>query len=156
MAWPGVAGEAGHGADVDDLARLLLHKVTVAGLDGVEHALQVDVQHRIPVRLGHGQQHLVPGDTGIVDQNIHAAQLGHHVLDGSLGVLEVGHVTDLAHHPAAHGLNGGHSLLSGGGVAHIENGNVGTLGGQLLGRWAAPMPWLPPVTSATFPSSVML
>src|SRR5881397_1208124 len=48
------------------------------GFGAVERALQVNVQHRIPVFFLHAEQQAVPRDARIVHQDVDAAEFGEH------------------------------------------------------------------------------
>ena len=53
----------------------LRHHVGQHQLQGVEHALQIDVLHFVPLRFGHSEKRLARIDAGVVDQHIDAAEI---------------------------------------------------------------------------------
>ncbi|KAF4530878.1 hypothetical protein B566_EDAN018918 [Ephemera danica] len=127
-----VAVDADHAAGVQDDAAALQHQGVDHGLGAVEHAAQVDVDHRIELRQRHLLQPRVAGDAGVVHQHVDAAEAlldcGHHGIDRGA----VGDVDDIAlglHTQAAalrhHGINGG-------GI-HVAHRHVRTFGGELDG-----------------------
>ncbi len=44
-------------------------------------ALQVDLQHQVPVLLLHPQHQPVPGDPRVIDQDVQPSPLGHDSID---------------------------------------------------------------------------
>src|SRR5512134_884438 len=104
-------GEARHarlGGGVVGLAELALdgvhrgdvHHAPPAALDhavdhlarDVEHAVEVGVDHRHPVLLGHALEHRVARDAGVVDQDVHRPDHRAHVVEHLGAGLEVRHV----------------------------------------------------------------
>ena len=73
VALAGVADEADDGGNVNDAARLLLEKEARKGFGEQERALEIDVQHGVPVRFAHAHEPAVLGDAGVVDQDVHFA-----------------------------------------------------------------------------------
>lgn len=67
----------------------------------VEVALEVDADHRVPLALGHGEDHAVAQDARVVDQDVQLAELADRRLDQFAGLLEVGHVPGVGERPAA-------------------------------------------------------
>ena len=57
-----------------------------------EVALQVDVDHGVPLGLVHVHEHPVAQDPRVVDEDVEAAELVDRVLDHPLGAREVRHV----------------------------------------------------------------
>src|ERR1035437_2575870 len=92
IALSGVAYEADHRSNVNDAPRALLEQAAAECLGEEERALEVDVQHGIPVRLAHAHEQAVLGDAGIVDQDVHLAGGGQDLLRGSLHAGGVGDV----------------------------------------------------------------
>ena len=132
VALPGVADQADDGGDVDDAAGLLLEEAAGEGLGEQEGALEVDVQHRIPVGLAHAHQQAVPGDAGVVDQDVHLAGGGEDLLRGGCHAGGVGDVGPERPGPAAQCLDFRHRLGAGFRL-QIHPGDVGAGGGQLQG-----------------------
>ena len=71
---PLVADDPDDAGDVDDAAAAPLHHALGHGAHGEERALEVGVQHRVPVGLAQPQQDVVPGEPGVVDQDIDRAE----------------------------------------------------------------------------------
>ena len=64
---------------------------------GTERALEVDLDHRIPLGLGHVDQHPVAQDAGVVDQHVEASERGDRLIDQALGAFEVRDVVAVGH-----------------------------------------------------------
>ena len=73
----------------------------VAG--GHEVALQVDVDDRVPLLLGHVDEHPVAQDAGVVDQDVEVAEGLDGGVDETLAALPVGNVVGVGHRLAAGG-----------------------------------------------------
>ena len=58
----------------------------------IERTLEVDVDNRVKVLLGHIEHKLVARDTGVVDENINLAEVGDHLLDNCLAGCKVADV----------------------------------------------------------------
>ena len=69
-----VAGQSHDAGDVDDPPGPALHHSLDHGPGRVEGALQVGVEHRVPVVVGQPEQDVVPGEPGVVDQDVDRAQ----------------------------------------------------------------------------------
>ena len=69
-----------------------LRKLRREGLGEEEGALEVDVQHRVPVRLAHAHEQAVLGDAGVVDQDVHLAGGRQDLLRGGLHAGGLGDV----------------------------------------------------------------
>lgn len=118
----GRAAEEGLGGGVDDpavdrAARGLRPLAPVHGREvrGVEVALEVDPDHRVPLLLRHGEDHPVAQDARVVDQDVELAEAAHRQLDQLARLPEVGHVAQVGHRPAARGTDlRGHLLRRGG------------------------------------------
>ena len=72
------------GGDVDDATPLGRKHVGQHGLRTHEHALEIDGHDAIPVLLGHLHERLEIGNAGIVDEDLHGADLCMHALDGRI------------------------------------------------------------------------
>ena len=75
IALAGVAHQANDGGDVDDPPRTLLEKTPAQRLGKQKSALQIGVQHRVPILLAHAHDQSVARHAGVVDQNIHLARV---------------------------------------------------------------------------------
>src|SRR5438445_1079880 len=86
------AHHSDHRGDVHQGTAPLLGHGRQDSLGAVERALQVDVQHRIPVFFLHAEQQAVPRDARIVHQDVDAAELGDHPVGHRRDVGPFGHV----------------------------------------------------------------
>ena len=100
------------------------------GFHHVEGALEVGVQHGVPVFVAHAQQQAVAGDTGVVHQDVRMAEVGEHLLAQLGGGGAVGNVHGVAFGSAGvGGVDGfGHGLRIGLGAA--DHRHFGTLRGE--------------------------
>ena len=57
-----------------------------------EHGGQVDIEHAVPVGISHADEQPVPGDAGIVDEDIDAFEIGLDLLAERLGLVAIGKV----------------------------------------------------------------
>ena len=65
-------------------------------MDEVEGALEVHGDDGVPLSLGHAEHEAVFGDTGIVDQDVDAAEVFDNLGDDGLGLGEVGGIGGIA------------------------------------------------------------
>ena len=63
-------------ADVDDARAFCLRIERCTGLHHVECALQIGVQHRIPIGLAHAQEQPVFGHARVVHEDVHMIEVG--------------------------------------------------------------------------------
>ena len=70
-----------------------------------EVALQVDVDDRVPLRLGHVGDHPVAEDARVVDEHVQLAERVDRGLDQALAALPVGAAVGVRHRLAAHRLD---------------------------------------------------
>ena len=70
-------------------------------MGGVEVALEVDADDRVPLVLGHREDHPVAQDARVVDEDVQLAERGDRQLDQFPGLFVVGHVTDVGDRAAA-------------------------------------------------------
>ena len=77
---PGVAHQPRHAGDVDDVSAALLEHRADHCLDEIECALEIGIQHHIPVLLAHPHEEPVAGQPRIVDQNIHPRKVREDLL----------------------------------------------------------------------------
>ena len=73
-----------HAGQVDDVRALGLEKLGKEELAAVDHSHQIDLQKPLGIVDRVVCEHRADTDTGIVDQDIHAAVLGHHLVGQSL------------------------------------------------------------------------
>src|SRR5207302_924157 len=66
-----------------------------------ERALEVDLDDRVPLGLGHVHEHAVTEDAGVVHQHVEAAELRDRLLDHLLRAGEVADVTRVRNRLAA-------------------------------------------------------
>jgi hypothetical protein len=78
---PLVARQPHDARDVDDAARAPLHHPARRGADGVERALEVGIQHRVPVLVLDPHQQVVARDAGVVDEDVERTHLLLDALD---------------------------------------------------------------------------
>ena len=111
----------------------------------VEQRVEIGVDHLAPLLRLHAVEHGVAGDAGVVDQDVDRAEIGLDLLQAGRAGVERG---DIPFEDGDAGL--GLELLRRLVVAAV-------VGGDLVARAfsafeiAAPMPRVPPVTSATVP-----
>jgi hypothetical protein len=109
--------------------------------EGRERPLEVDPDHRVPLVLGHVEQHPVPQDASVVDENVEAAEDLDRLVDQSAGAVPVGDVVGVGDGDPARGLDLVHDGPGRAGVgpaaghraAQVVDHDVGTLAGQLQG-----------------------
>lgn len=80
---------------------------------GVEVALQMDPDHRVPLVLGHREDHPVAQDARVVDEDVQLPELGDRQLDQFPGLLVVGHVSGVRDGTTARRPDPGGDLLGG-------------------------------------------
>ncbi len=78
---------AGHRRDVDDVAALLLLHVGQRRGNAVEHALEVDVDHPVPILDLAALERRVRHQAGIVDDDVDAAVQPNGVIDQALDLI---------------------------------------------------------------------
>ena len=72
---------------------------------GHEVALQVHVDDRIEVILCHVDEHPIPQDAGVVDEDVQVTEVLNGGVDEALATFPVGDVIGVGHSLAAHGPN---------------------------------------------------
>ena len=83
-----VTEETGGGGGVDDATELLLAEVGPGGAGSLVGALDVDLEDEVPVLILHVLEGDVAEDTGVVDEDIDAAELLDGGLDDLVAVLD--------------------------------------------------------------------
>jgi hypothetical protein len=87
-----IAHQAGDAADIDDAAAALLDQRAFDGLDKVEGAFQVRVQHDVPVFRRHAHAEAVAGQAGVIYQDIDAREVGEDLLRERFDCAVVGDI----------------------------------------------------------------
>jgi hypothetical protein len=82
-----------------------------------ERALQVHLDDRVPLLLGHREQHAVTEDAGVVDQHVQTAERVDRLGDEALGPVPRADVIGVRRGLATEGLDLVHDLLRGAGIA---------------------------------------
>src|SRR5688572_17871729 len=90
----GVAHQSHHRGDVDDAAALLLEQGARGGAAAVERALEVRVEHLVPLQVGHAQEKAVARDSRVVDEDIETRHALQHGIERGLNLRLVGDVGD--------------------------------------------------------------
>ena len=127
-----------------------------------EVALEVDVDDRVPLGLGHVGDHAVAQDARVVDEHVQLAERVDRGLDQALAALPVGAAVGVRHRLAAHRLDLLDHLLRGTGVGARRRPRAPprslttTLAPSRAKSSACsrPIPRPAPVMTATRPSSV--
>jgi hypothetical protein len=129
---PEVAEQAaGRGGD-HDAAVALLAEVRPGGPDDVVAAVEVDLEHRIPVLERHLVECAVPQDSGVAHDTVDLAELVQGGLDDVLGALGFGHAVVVGHRAAPGVLDlrdhlVGHRMAGAGAVARPPRSFTTTL-----------------------------
>jgi len=97
----------------------------------VERGLQVDVQDEVPDLVVHVVEGLVPGDAGVVDQDVDLAELVRGRIHHPAGLLHVHRVVGRDQHLAAGVLDGLGRLFSRLGIDVVHHDGRALLGEQL-------------------------
>ncbi len=71
----GIAHEPDNAAHIDDASGALLEHRAQEPLDEMECAVEIGVDDGVPIRGGHSHGQAVPGDAGVVDENVHPAEI---------------------------------------------------------------------------------
>ena len=100
-----------HRADVDDLAVALLDHRGDDGLRDDERTVEVDVDHLAELCGGHFDHRDALDDAGVVDEDVHHADLLFDLRYHGVHLLLVGHVADVAFGLDALGLVGGQTFV---------------------------------------------
>ena len=147
-----VAVDARRGAGVDDAAldrpADLLALVAPVGRGvarGRERALQVHLDHGIPLALVHVGEHAVAQDAGVVDEDVEPAEMRDRRVDHRLGALPAADVLAVGDRLAAGLLDRGDDLAGGRGVlaravhpgADVVDHHLGAVRRQQQGMLAA-------------------
>ena len=95
-----------HGRNVDDLSRAPFDHLGRHRSRAVKRALQVDVEHFIPLLIRHLNEGGAGIDSRVVDQNVDAPEFGLGAIDGVLYALDVSHVAGDGEGPPPCGADG--------------------------------------------------
>ena len=153
---PGIGQSSCTEADVDDAAATALLDHLLRGELGAEEgALQIDGEHLLVLLLGRVENGCARLDAGVVDHDVHAAELLTAAL---MSFLQVGDLADVS--VDADGLVAQRADLflqrfGRLGMRDVVNDDVGALFAS-SSTMAMPMPLLPPVTMATLPFRLMI
>ena len=64
----------------------------IDALDEIEGALEIGIDHHIPIFLAHAHGKAVAGEPGVVDKNVHAAEIGDDLFRGRGDRLRIGDI----------------------------------------------------------------
>ena len=145
-----LAGLPAHAGDLDDPSGLGPEHRPRDGLERVEGAEQVRLEHLAPRVDAHAHDQVVARDAGVVDQDVDLAERVERGLDQRLGRLRLSHVRLDGERLAAQRLDLLRGLLRGLRVARVREAHVGALLREPQ-RDRLPMPREPPVTTAHLP-----
>ncbi|MPM32991.1 hypothetical protein SDC9_79558 [bioreactor metagenome] len=134
---------AHHGAEIHNAAVFLPEHDAAGRFHAKKRALQIRVNHRIEVFLFHHHHEAVPGDAGVVHQNMNVAELLHGGIHQRLDRLAVRHVSLHGANLRTHALQLLHRLLCGGGVPGIGKDDVRAALRQLTAHSPAQSPASP-------------
>src|SRR5579859_509764 len=133
--------QGGDAGDHDDVAAPALAHVRDDELAEVVWAERVHPHHPLHFqRVGVDDALAAAGDAGVVDQDVDVAEVGQHQLHHAHVVVPGLHRAGVGDRLAAEGLDGGHRLVGGVGVAAVVDGDVGAGLGQRQGHGAADAP----------------
>ena len=79
-------------ADIDDAPEPLIDHGRHRRAGAVKRAVQVDIDHRCPVVIGHLAHASIARDTGVVHQDVEALPFVEHFFDDARGLAFLGHV----------------------------------------------------------------
>ena len=96
-----IADQARGRGEVHEGARLLLLEVVGGGAADVERAVQMHVDHHLPVDMAHAMEDAVAQDAGIVDDAVDPAEVLDRGLDHALGAGRIGDAVAVGHGLAA-------------------------------------------------------
>ena len=145
----GIAHDAIGGSGIQDHSAVVFHHVAGRGLRDIENAGQVHGKHPAPL-LGRDVEKLVTNaDAGIVDDDIHSAQIAHNGGEGMLDFLLIGR-----HRPQrSPAIPGSCARI----LSHAAGSRSRTATAEPSSRnraaVAAPMPLAPPVITTRLPLS---
>ena len=130
-------------------AATLLEQRGRAGLERAPHAGEVDVDHGLPLVLGHLPELRPRRDARVGDDDVEPAELVDAGADDLVERCLVAHVGRAGDDAPAEVLHRGRGLVE---VGQIGGDDVGAGGRERRGRSPAPDPGPRPVTNATRPS----
>jgi len=117
-----VADQARGGGHVHEGAALLLLEMVGGGAAHVVAAVQVHLEHGVPLVQAHLVEEAVAQDAGIVDHAVDAAEVVQRALHDAAGGRGLGHAVHVGHGLAAGGLDLFDHLLRGAGVRALARG----------------------------------
>ena len=129
-----------HAGQIYDPAIALLYHLSGHGFHAQEGALQIGLHHLIKVALLHGEHQSVPGDSGVVYQNIDAAKALNGGFHQFLHLGAVRHIAAQIVHLCPQSAAGLGRLLGGGLISGETEYKVGSAGGQLQADCPAQSP----------------
>ena len=106
----------------------------------IEGALHVHGNHGVPLAFAHAHHQAVLGDTGIIDQNVDTAEIGHHLRHHLLRLSKVRRVGGIALHGHAESFQLRNGLLCSLVDFQVCKSNGGTLGCIFQGNGLADSP----------------
>ncbi|MNT61961.1 hypothetical protein D3C72_1996420 [compost metagenome] len=93
----------------------------VGSAQDAERRGQVAVQDGVPLLVAHLLHHVVPGEAGVVDDDVDALEIAHRRVDEAVGKVRCGHVAHAGHGFDAHCLQFLDGLLRRLGVQVIDD-----------------------------------
>ena len=87
-----VANQSDDGSNVDDTGIFRFHQSAHECFYGVESPLEIGIQHYVPVFFFHSHEQTISRDSGIVDKNVDATEIGNDLLAQFLNGLVIGHI----------------------------------------------------------------
>ena len=104
--------------------------MTDGGAGDPERRLEMDVEDVVPLLVGHVLDGAVPGEAGVVDDDVEAAEGLDRGADEAVAEIRRGHVAGADRGRAAEVSDGGGGLLGGSGVEVVDH-DAGALARQL-------------------------
>ena len=124
---PGV--DSAEGADVDDAAAGSF-EMWLRGLGGEEGRAGVGLEHRVPLLDGDGVERGGLEDSGVVDEDVEASEVGGNGVDGVADAFRRAEVARVTSGADAVGAEFGDGALGFGLGFAIGDGDVGSAGGE--------------------------
>ena len=89
VALSGVAGDAGHAGDIDDPAAALSHHDSCSRSGAVPGALEIGVDHQVPIRFFHHHNDVIARRAGIVHQDVQPPEFFLDIANQGAGLIEI-------------------------------------------------------------------